>query len=59
MEEGFITTHDGGAVIPETWMSGAPHKYAWDYTKEDQATLRQIKTYCCTRCGYLESYANS
>lgn len=57
MEEGFMATHLGGAVIPEKWMPGAPQKYVWSYTKGDEEHLRQIKTFCCTRCGYLESYA--
>ncbi len=58
MEEGVMAAHHRAVVFPEKWMPGEPHKYVWDYTKEDQAALRQVKTYCCTQCGYLESYAN-
>ena len=57
MEEGFVTGHLKAAVVPEKWMPGEPHKYIWDYAKAEIEQLRQVKTYCCTQCGYLESYA--
>jgi ribosomal protein S27AE len=59
MEEGFMTDfmHGRGAVTPENWMPGAPRKSFWFGTKVNEEQLRQVQTFCCTKCGYLESYA--
>jgi predicted nucleic-acid-binding Zn-ribbon protein len=57
MEEGFRIDATHGGVYSEQWMPGPPQKSFWFGTKVDKEQLRQVKTYCCTQCGYLESYA--
>ena len=59
MEVGFLTDYNHGqrVVKPEHWMPGEPKMSAWFGTWVDRKQLRQVKTYCCSKCGYLESYA--
>ena len=62
MEEGF-TLDLGHANTPKAaaWVSGPPERAFeqsfWMGTKLKGKGKRQICTFRCTRCGYLESYA--
>ena len=57
MEEGF-TVDMGDYSMPTVgaWHPGKPQKTWWglNVTKADK---REIVTWRCTSCGYLESYA--
>ena len=57
MEEGFTIDFSDAGNNPEQWMPGTPQKSFWFGTKVNKEQLRQVKTFCCTKCGYLESYA--
>jgi len=58
MEEGFRPDFMMGGAIPEQWAPGAPKKTLWFKLHPDIQVLRRVKTFCCTQCGYLESYAD-
>ena len=58
MEEGFRPDFMYGGAMPEQWVPGPPKKSLWFKLQVDKQILRQVKTFCCTKCGYLESYAN-
>jgi predicted nucleic-acid-binding Zn-ribbon protein len=55
LEQGFVVDHAHyGAPMVSEWMAGPP-KTSWMGVKVKG--VRQITTYRCTGCGYLESYA--
>jgi hypothetical protein len=58
MEEGFLfdRSHDSFGQ-PEFWVEGAPQKSFWWGTRFRDKGHYEIRSYRCTRCGYLESYA--
>ena len=39
------------------WLEGAPEKSIWVGLKLGRKKPVEIKTYRCSRCGFLESYA--
>ena len=57
MEEGFTIDagHHGSASVG-AWHGGKPTK-AWYGLKIDKAAKREIVSWRCTRCGFLENYA--
>jgi Domain of unknown function (DUF6487) len=57
MEEGFVADQTYGGVRVSKWVEGAPKKSFWSGTKTQGKEQVQIRTYRCTGCGYLESYA--
>jgi len=62
MEEGF-TLDLGHANVPKpaVWVSGPPEqafvRSFWMGIKMVAKDKRQIRTFRCIRCGFLESYA--
>ena len=57
MEEGFIVDRGPGAPAQAQWVEGPPQKSIWFGMKLGGKELRNVTTFCCPRCGYLESYA--
>jgi hypothetical protein len=58
MEEGFVRDiGQGNMTHPSTWVEGVPERSFWTVTKTSGKEQRQIRTFRCMRCGYLESYA--
>jgi hypothetical protein len=57
MEEGF-TIDMGDYSMPSVgaWHAGKPQK-AWWGLKVNKTDKREVQTWRCTSCGYLESYA--
>ena len=59
MDEGFIMDEGYGHVKPSKWVEGAPEESFWVGTKTRGKKQVQVTTFCCTKCGYLESYARA
>jgi phage FluMu protein Com len=57
MEEGFIRDVTHGATLPSEWYEGTPEKSFWTGLKTSGRAHYEIRSFRCTRCGYLESYA--
>ena len=58
MEPGYIIAQgDRGSRAVPTWAGGEPIKSFWTGLKVKKAEQREVATYRCRRCGYLESYA--
>ena len=58
MEPGYIIDHtQHGSSVVQTWFGGEPEKSFWTGLKTKKRSHRQVRTFRCTRCGYLESYA--
>ena len=58
MEEGFILDQAHGANLVSHWVKGSPEKSIWTGTKTRNKETLAVQTYCCSQCGYLESYAH-
>ena len=58
MEEGFTLDSVTGGFYPGCWLKGHPEPSFWQGIKTKGHECRAIEIYRCTRCGYLESYAN-
>ncbi len=58
MEEGF-TIDSGDYSVPSiaAWHGGKPQKSVWLGLKTDKAAKREIVSWRCTKCGFLENYA--
>ena len=58
MEEGFILDlGDQNSRQTSTWISGPPEPSFWTGLKMKGKHRREIRTFRCVRCGFLESYA--
>jgi ribosomal protein L37E len=57
MEQGFIKDATYGAAHVSTWVEGTPEKSFWTGTKTHGRKQLPVKTYRCSACGYLESFA--
>lgn len=57
MEEGFIADYTHGEVLVSKWIEGKPEKSFWVGAKTKDRNNVEVKTYRCSGCGYLESYA--
>ena len=57
-EEGFVVdfAHNGARV--SSWISGKPQYGIFGGTKVWSKEQYPIQTFCCTECGYLESYVS-
>ena len=58
MAEGFVPDESQGWRKVGTWISGTPRKSMWTGLSFARAQKLPIQTLRCTRCGFLESYAN-
>lgn len=58
MEEGFIL-EKGSCDHPSTneWIEGKQERSFWFGLKLTNREHRNVKTFRCEECGYLESYA--
>jgi hypothetical protein len=58
MEEGFIKDEGYGTVHASKWVEGPPEKSYWTGSMKTRGKQQvQVRSYRCSRCGYLESYA--
>lgn len=59
MELGFVMDKAPGNVltVPE-WLEGPPERSFWFGVKTKGKERFAVQTFRCTRCGFLESYAN-
>jgi hypothetical protein len=59
MEEGYVVDYGhGGYRRVASWVAGPPVKSYWLGLKIAGAQT-PVRTFRCTACGYLESYAPS
>ena len=58
METGYIVDegYRSSRSVPK-WSPGEPVKSFWTGLKVRKSDQRQVTTYRCRRCGYLENYA--
>jgi hypothetical protein len=59
MEPGFVV--DKGhydSKDTQKWVEGVPERSFWHGLKIKDRESHPVTSYRCTRCGYLESYAN-
>jgi hypothetical protein len=57
MEEGFIVDHAHAELRQSQWIEGPPQKSFGSGLKIGGKEHRKIATFCCPKCGFLESYA--
>lgn len=57
MDEGFIVDHTYGAQTQAEWVGGPPQPSFWTGLKLWGKERRKVATFCCPKCGFLESYA--
>jgi hypothetical protein len=48
---------DGWRRMVVSWVEGAPEKSLWKRAKVPPGNGVPVGTYCCSTCGFLESYA--
>ena len=56
IEEGHQIDKSHGESFVGAFIPGPPDKRWWGL-KLDKKKFRPITTFCCTKCGFLESYA--
>jgi predicted nucleic-acid-binding Zn-ribbon protein len=59
MEEGFILDVARQGYGQATWVQGPPEPSFWAGLKLNAKTRRPVVALRCSRCGYLESYAQN
>ena len=57
LEAGYIVDEGYGTRTVAKWIAGAPERSMWTGLKTRDKDRRDVATYRCRRCGYLESYA--
>lgn len=58
MEEGFVLEKgDSGSLSSETWVAGKLEPNILSGASLKGKAIYDIKTFRCTACGYLDSYA--
>jgi hypothetical protein len=57
MQEGFIPGQEGGAPDVPRWIAGKPQVGFMGGVKIGGKVRHEVRTFRCTKCGYLESYA--
>ena len=57
MEEGFLLDTSYGAYLATHWVSGPPQRSFWTGVKMRGRRKQLVRTFRCTTCGLLESYA--
>jgi hypothetical protein len=57
MEPGFVVdrAHHSSYRV-QTWFEGQPEKSFWNGLKTKGRRHCEVRTFRCTRCGFLESY---
>lgn len=56
MEPGFIVDRQQHGLRTQSWFEGQPEKSFWSGLKTKGRRYREVRTFRCTRCGFLESY---
>jgi hypothetical protein len=59
MDEGFIVDHAGFAATQAHWVKGRARLSFLLWAKFDWKARRRVATFCCPKCGFLESYLQS
>lgn len=57
MNEGFVPDHALSVNPVAHWVAGKPEFGPMGGLKFWRKDPRPIRTFCCAKCGYLESYA--
>lgn len=57
MIEGVVIDNTYGARGISSWLEGAPVKSIWVGLKLGGKKPIEIKSFRCSRCGFLENYA--
>ena len=57
MEDGFVLDQSHGARLVSRWVEGIPKLSFFDNVKVDPLRSRNIVSFRCVSCGFLESYA--
>ena len=57
MEEGFVADEGYNKRYVAHWVAGKPQFGFFGGAKTWGKEQRPVRTFCCTKCGYLESYA--
>jgi hypothetical protein len=57
MDEGYIGSSISLNKNPAQWVKGPPETSFWKRLKTPSG--RCVATYCCPKCGFLESYAET
>lgn len=58
MEKGSALTGSSQGGVLVRWIEGAPERSIWSGMKTKGLKVLPISSYRCTRCGFLENYAN-
>jgi predicted RNA-binding Zn-ribbon protein involved in translation (DUF1610 family) len=58
MIEGFAMELPTGRQAVNCWVEGIVERSWWTGIKFINKRRHPITTYCCDKCGYLESFAN-
>lgn len=57
MEEGFVLDQSHAARLVSCWVEGTPEMTFFGNAKIFDRTKRDIRSFRCVACGFLESYA--
>ena len=57
MTKGFVMELPTGRQAVSTWVEGEIDRSLWTGIKFLHKRRAPLATYCCDKCGYLESYA--
>jgi hypothetical protein len=57
MQVGFIADFSYGAILVQRWVESEPVKQFLGGVKTPREKSHETRTFRCTNCGYLESYA--
>jgi hypothetical protein len=58
MLEGFVLDMTYGGRLASRWVAGKPEKTFLGMAKIRDKEQHFIQSFRCTKCGFLESYAN-
>jgi hypothetical protein len=59
MKRGFLLDHTYGSRAAGSWVEGEPERSIWYGVKLGGRKIMEIETWRCTKCGFLENYANT
>ena len=59
MKRGFLLDHTYGSRAASSWVEGEPERSIWYGVKLGGKTVLEVETWRCSKCGFLENYANS
>ena len=59
MKRGFLLDHTYGSRAAASWVEGEPERSIWYGVKLSGKKVMEIETWRCSKCGFLENYANT